>query len=269
VSGSAAESVVALAADADGVLRRLVAAVDAVVRADLPRHALVGGLAVMANLAQAHRVTADVDTVSDDDHDGISRTVGMLVEQQHAQAKPTGDGVILSDGTKVDIIPTGAWAAADLPDDPIKRMFILSHWWAVETAQTTKLVVLDGSTTLATAKVALAQPPALVAAKLQSMRTRRGEGAAKAVSDVYDAYRLLDAYDRDGSVAEALVGAPMDVGVWCAEALTETFVDQAARWAGRINSSFAAAALTPEDIEVVGSLAAERIARSQTEEGQR
>ena len=73
MSGSAAEPVVALAADADGVLRRLVAAVDAVVRADLPRHALVGGLAVMVNLAQAHRVTADVDTVSDDDHGGIVR----------------------------------------------------------------------------------------------------------------------------------------------------------------------------------------------------
>jgi len=267
VSGSAAEPVVVLAADADGVLRRLVAAVDAVVRADLPRHALVGGLAVMANLAQAHRVTADVDTVSDDDHDGISHTVGLLVEQQHAQIKPAGDGVILSDGTKVDIIATGTWTAADLPDDRIKRMFILSHWWAVETARTTKLVVLDGSATLATATVALAQPPALVAAKLQSMRTRRGESAAKAVSDVYDAYRLLGAYDRDGSVAEALAGAPMDVGAWCAAALTETFVDQAARWAGRINTSFAAAAVTPEDLEVVGSLAAERVTRSQTEEG--
>lgn len=208
----------------------------------------------MVNLAHAHRVTADVDTVSDDDHDEISHTVGLLVEQQHAQVKPAGDGVILSDGTKGDIIATGAWAASDLPDDPIKRMFILSHWWAVETGRTTKLVVLDGSTTLSTATVALAQPPALVAAKLQSMRTRRGESAAKAVSDVYDAYRLLSAYDRDGSVAEVLARAPMDVGAWCAEALIETFVDQAARWAGRINSSFAAAALTSEDIEVVGSL---------------
>jgi hypothetical protein len=101
------------------------------------------------------------------------------------------------------------------------------------------------------------------------MRTRRGESAAKAVSDVYDAYRLLSAYDREGSVAEALAGAPIDVGVWCAAALTETFVDQAARWAGRINASFAAAAVMPEDLGVVGSLAAERIARSQTEEGLR
>jgi hypothetical protein len=173
---------VALPADPDGVLRRLVAAVEVVVNAELPHHALVGGLAVMANLAQAHRVTADVDTVSDDDQDGISHTVALLVDTQHARAKPAGDGVILSDGTKVDIIATGAWTAADLPEDPIKRMFILSHWWAVETARATKLVVLDGSATPASATVALAQPPALVAAKFQSMRTRRGTSASKAVS---------------------------------------------------------------------------------------
>ncbi|GAC1537423.1 MAG: hypothetical protein NVS3B12_21410 [Acidimicrobiales bacterium] len=256
--------VVALPADTGGVLRRLVAAVEVVVHAELPHHALIGGLAVMANLAQAHRVTADVDTVSDDDHDGISHTVALLVATQHARAKPTGDGVILRDGTKVDIIATGAWTSAALPDDPIKRMFILSHWWAVETARATKLVVLDGSTTVASAIVALAQPPALVAAKLQSMRTRRGESASKAVSDVYDTYRLLAAYDGNGSVAEALSFAPLDVGAWCAEALMQTFVAEAARWARRINDAFAAPALEPADLEVVGSLAVERIGRSRT-----
>jgi hypothetical protein len=269
VSGNEPDAVVALAADPDGVLRRLVAAIDVVVRADLPRHALVGGLAVMANLAQAHRVTADVDTVSDDDHDGISHTVALLVDHQLAHAKPAGDGVILGDGTKVDIIATGAWVSADLPDDPIKRMFILSHWWAVETAGTTTLVVIDGSTTLAAATVAIAQPHALVAAKLQAMRTRRGESAPKAVSDVYDTYRLLAAHDRDGSVADELAGAPMDVGTWCADALTETFVAEAGRWARRINAAFAAAAVTPEDLEVVGSLAAERIRRSDGDGGRR
>ncbi len=65
------------------------------------------------------------------------------------------------------------------------------------------------------------------------------------MSDVYDTYRLLSAHDRDGSVAEALAGAPMDVGAWCADALTETFVAQAVPWARRINASFAAAAVTP------------------------
>ena len=142
---------VALPADPDGVLRRLVTAVELVVNAQLPPHALVGGLAVMANLAQAHRVTADVDTVSNDDHDGIGRAVALLVDTQHAREKPAGDGVILADGTKVDIIATGTWTPDDLPDDPIKRMFILAHWSAVETARTTRLVVLDGSAPVASA----------------------------------------------------------------------------------------------------------------------
>jgi len=93
------------------------------------------------------------------------------------------------------------------------------------------------------------------------MRTRRGESASKAVSDVYDTYRLVTANDGDGSVAYAIASAPQDVGPWCADALTETFVEEGARWARRINAAFAAAAVTPEDLEVVGSLAAERITR--------
>ncbi len=141
-------------------------------------------------------------------------------------------------------------------------MFIVSHWWAVQTARTTRLIVMDRSAILAGASAAIAQPAALVAAKLQSMRTRKAATAAKAVSDVYDTYRLLAAYDGDGSIARALAAAPVDVGPWCAGALSETFVDQAAQWAGRVNTLFAAAAVTAGDLEVVGSLAAEGIRRA-------
>ena len=141
-------------------------------------------------------------------------------------------------------------------------MFILAHWWAVRTARPTRLVVVEGSSPVAEATAGIARPPALVAAKLQSMRTRRAATAAKATSDVYDTYRLLRAYDGEGSVADALAAGPVDVGPWCAGALVETFVGEGARWAGRINAGFAAAAVTAEDLEVVGSLAAERIRRS-------
>ncbi|HMC79891.1 MAG TPA: hypothetical protein VKO35_05015 [Acidimicrobiia bacterium] len=82
--GTGPEPVIALPADGDGVLRRLVAALDTVVGAELPPHALVGGLAVIANLAQAHRVTADVDTVSDYDTGGIEHTVTLLVSAHKA-----------------------------------------------------------------------------------------------------------------------------------------------------------------------------------------
>ena len=58
--GTGPEPVIALPADGEGALRRLVAALDTVVGAELPPHVLVGGLAVIANLAQAHRVTAAV-----------------------------------------------------------------------------------------------------------------------------------------------------------------------------------------------------------------
>ncbi|MHB8670890.1 MAG: hypothetical protein ACYDAD_10095 [Acidimicrobiales bacterium] len=179
-----------------------------------------------------------------------------------ATRKPAGQGVILEDGTNVDVIATGAWDADDLPDDPVQRMFVLSHWWAVQTARPTRLLVTSGAATVAQATARVAVPPALVAAKLQAMRTRRGDTAAKVTSDVYDTYRLLSAYDSDGSVAAALASAPADLGSWCGTALGETLVDDASRWAGRINASFATAAITAEDLAVVGSLAAEGIRRT-------
>ena len=173
--------IVRLATDGDGILARLIGAVDVFGRAALPPWALVGGLAVMVRLAQAHRVTADVDTVADDDARQVAPALAVLAREQHGTA--TGSRFVLEDGTKIDVITTGSWTATELPDDELDRAFILSHWWAVATGEILDLRVIDGVHTTATATTPVATPVALVACKLQSCR-RRQRDPAKAASDI-------------------------------------------------------------------------------------
>lgn len=174
----------------------------------------------------------------------------------------TETSLVLEDGTKVDVITTGSWTAAELPDDELDRMFILSHWWAVHGGEVLDLRVMGGGRTVATAPT-VATPAALVACKLQSCR-RRQRDPAKAATDIYDIYRLLAGHDRDGAVAAALAEGPEDLGAWCADALTATFVTDAARSARRLNVSARGPAMggvSAVDLEVVGSLCADRLRR--------
>ena len=56
---------IVLAGDADGVAARLVHALAQLADVNLGPYALIGGLAVMCRLAAVHRVTQDVDTVTE------------------------------------------------------------------------------------------------------------------------------------------------------------------------------------------------------------
>lgn len=188
----------------------------------------------MVQLAEAHRATADVDTVADNDAGQLEPALAVLASEQHGTA--TGTRIVLEDGTKIDVITTGSWLAPELPDDDLDRVFVLGHWWAVQTAEPVQLQAIDGLVVSAAAEVLVARPAALVACKLQSCR-RRQRDQAKAASDIYDIYRLLVEHDRDGGVAAALAAGPHDLGSWCADALTETFVTDAARSARRLGIS--------------------------------
>ena len=245
----------------DGGTTRLIHAVDAVVSRGLGPYALIGGLAVIANLNRVHRATGDIDTVVDDDEGAVARLVTSLIEDAHATPKNSGDGVVLADGTKVDIIRTGAWDPDALPDDDVQRVFIVAHWWAVQTAAPVRLVALQDGTVTAETVVNLARPAPLVAAELQSRLTRKGPTKDKELSDAYDIYRLLDACNRDGEISNELVAAPVDISEFCLQQLQAVFIEGSDRWARRINVSFQAAAVSPTDFEVVGALAIDRIRR--------
>jgi hypothetical protein len=253
--------VVILPADADELLARLVKGVATLSEAELPRWALVGGLAVMVQLMEAHRATQDVDAAVDDNESGVDSAIAVLVADGRARSYD-GEHLVLAEGTRVDVIRTGAWTEEDLPDDDLDRLFVVAHCWAVEAAVCRDLaVVAREGTVLAEASVPIALPATLVAMKLQSCRRHR-RAAAKAASDVYDMYRLLGTHDRNGAIAGALATAPGRLGEWCAAALEETFVASSARWARRLgvhSRGPAMGSVAAGDLEVVGSLCAERI----------
>jgi len=257
VSGEPTQIV--LTGDPGGVTASLIASLSEVVRAGLTDWALIGGLAVMARLSESHRVTGDIDT--------LSRQVdpppkAALLRVARAE---TSTGVLLSDGTKVDLIevaPTLDLAA--LPDGTGQRMFALAHWWMADTAEEVVLSVVGGDRgqagVVAVERLRLATPAALVAAKLQSIPARRARALDKRESDAYDVYRLLRA-DRDGEIAQALAGAPGDLGPWCLGALHDLLVANATRSARWLRNVAGTAAPDIGDLEAVGSLAYEELTR--------
>ncbi len=257
VSGEPSEIV--LVADANGAMATLLGHLGEVDRAGLSDWALIGGLAVMVRLENAHRPTRDIDTLSRQVDPEPKMTLLGIAES----ATPTG--VVLADGTKVDIIGVDPTLDLDaLPEDVHQRMFVLSHWWMAETAEVVTLSLFDQAErrreVVARCRLRLARPAALVAAKLQSIETRRGATAAKRESDAYDVYRLLRA-NHPHEIAVELSGGPADLGSWRAMYLERLFVDrsiQTARWLRNVSPNERAEA---GDLSALGALFVETYGR--------
>ena len=118
---------------------------------------------------------------------------------------------------------------------------------------------LDDVSTRATARVAT--PAALVAMKLRAMQQRRANVLNKRGSDAYDAYRLLAAHDRDGSIARELATAPDGLGEWCVSRARDVFdtnASQTRRWLATGSPEMAAVSI--DDLRTVGSLFADLLA---------
>lgn len=248
------------------MIPRFVDAAGVIAEADLGAWALVGGLAVMMQLAGAHRATADVDTAADDDDGRVLPALDVLVAD--GRAHRVSDQLYVANGTKVDLIRVYSFTSDNLPDDDLDRVFVVAHGWAVSTADVTEVAVttLNGDV-ITRATFPIATPASLIAMKLQSHQ-RQQRLAAKRASDVYDIYRLLSAHDHDdaGGISEELATAPEDLSAWCADAIESTFVTSAARWArqlGVYSRGPAMGTITAEDLDVVGSLTVERLRRSE------
>lgn len=213
-----------LLGDHGGQLARLVQAIAGLEMEDLPRHALIGGIAVMARLQQRHRATSDIDEVFlEDDGDAAA----ILISKG---AGPQKDGVILATGEKVDLIGVGEFDERDLPNDFEQRAFILSHHWALVSASPLQLVVIDTTgTRLAEASTPVASTPALVSMKLAAAASRAEGAAAKRASDIFDAYRLLSTFDADQSISSAIREGPADLARLIRSLALRLLVDDALR----------------------------------------
>lgn len=241
---------IVLAGDADGNAAQLVRATARLSEANLGPHALVGGLAVMCRLAAVHRATQDVDTVAET----TAPTAVEVIATSVGESDPGRPNRALIDGIKIDVIETQSFRAEDLEGvDPIDRLFIVSHRWALETATATELIAGE-----ATALIRVATPAALVAMKSGVLLGGRLREPRKRASDLYDLYRLALDYDRAGGIAEVLSAAPFQLGRLVADSLGARVVDEperAVRWL--VGGGPEMDAVTPDDLRyVVGPLVA-------------
>lgn len=155
----------------------------------LPPFAIIGGLAVIARLGQAHRATNDADTVSDDQVGLVDVLVARGLERQ-------GDSVLLDGDLKLDVI--------DVSEGDPDYVPYLTHRFAFDTRTELELIVRTplGQSDV-TASVSVARASALVAIKLGI-----GEGVGrqrdprKVGSDAFDIARLLQRFGPDALADE-------------------------------------------------------------------
>jgi hypothetical protein len=203
--------------------------------------AVIGGLAVLARLQGAHRVTYDLDTVATQHGDDPS-AVEMVIGTEGV------DGLLL--GTKIDCIAVGDVPATDIPPDLLPeqeadRIFILAHRWALDMAEDLTLIAEEDGRLVAEVRCRIATPANLVAMKLQSAPKRRAARAHKAGGDYLDLYRLTSHPDMTRSIAEALSEAPHDLGSWCQREIRRCMIDEADRTVGIIVRSGAGESTVP------------------------
>lgn len=203
--------------------------------------AVIGGLAVMARLHGAHRVTDDLDTVATQRGDQPTAVEGVVA----------ADGVDgLLGGTKIDCIAVGDVPARELspehlPDAEGDRIFVLAHRWALDTAEELTLVAEQGGSIVAQVRCQFASPASLVAMKLQSAPRRRAARAHKAGGDYLDLFRLTSHPAMTRPIALALSEAPHDLGSWCLREIKRRMVDDPDRTVGIITRSGVAESNVP------------------------
>lgn len=154
----------------------------------LPDFALIGGLAVIARLGQAHRATNDIDAVSDDQ-------VGLLDVLVADGLERRGDSVLIDVDLKLDVI--------DVSEGDDEYLPFATHRFAFDTRSPVEIVVrpLGGPDTSETVDVARAS--ALVAVKLGiSEGVGRQRDPRKVGSDAFDVVRLLQRFGPDALADE-------------------------------------------------------------------
>jgi predicted nucleotidyltransferase len=225
MSGSEARPPVHLPGPA---MRALVRAVARMSEADLGRWAVIGGVAVAARLGQAHRVTADVDTVVDQDRSPAA--IAVLKALPSATTDPAGGPHRLRlEGTKVEVIEVGhVPPSADLHElTDRQRLFIASHSWALATA--TPLTVASDGPGAMTATAPFATAAGLVAMKFHAIQDRSGDSQAKRAGDAWDLHQLLTLHNRTGALAAALREAPEELTAAVLQAAETVLVAGATR----------------------------------------
>lgn len=162
-----------------------------------PAFTLVGGVAVVARLAEVHRATTDLDTVSDG---------GQFTEAVVALSPgPRPEGALFVDGVRIDAIEVADVDWGEIADvtDPGSQLFTAAHLWALKESSPV-LIAAAGASAL----VSVAAPHALLATKLHAYWSP-SRSPEKQGSDAWDVYRLAQMVVREGAHAFPEAPAPV------------------------------------------------------------
>jgi len=225
----------------------LVRAAARLAEAGLGRFAIVGGVAVAARLGRAHRATADVDAVVDEDTPPAA--IDVIRDLPGAEPDETHRHRVYLDGTKVDVIETATVTEPDLDDlDAQQILFVAGHRWALETATPMMLTAEEN----VHASVPIARPSALLAMKLHAMKGR-GAVSDKRGSDAWDIYRLITDLDIGATAAE-MRSALTPLRLAITAAVDEIFVQHAGRTRGWLRTGGAEmASVQVDDLVAAGT----------------
>jgi hypothetical protein len=251
-----------LLSDEGGVAQRLVTALKTLTAQVRPgTFALIGGLAVIARLKTVHRVTDDIDGVSEqigDDPSDISVVLGE--SGRHGVGR-------LIDGVKVEYIDVGDTKAAvipiaDLPENDWDRAFVLSHRWGLDSATPVTISAVTNRVAGTTVTCLAASSASLVAMKLQSAPRRTTARVEKAASDYFDLHSLLANAELVTEIARDLeTRAPHDLGAWAIERIRLEFTERADDTARAIRRGGPAAQLSADEIEATGTAFLARVSQ--------
>jgi hypothetical protein len=237
---------VLLVAEADSVPYRSIERL-AEVTPRLPAFALIGGLAVIARLGQAHRATNDVDAVSDD----RSGLLDVLVTDG---AERFGDSVMLDNDLKMDVI--------DVSEGDTDYLPYLTHRLAFDTRTPVQLVVQPHRGPSTSAYIDVARPAALVAVKLGiGESVGRQRDPRKVGSDAFDVVRLMQRFGPDALADELSSIADPDFVVRITELARRHLVLQADRTvAAMVRSSVQGVErVDPAQVELLGETFVQRL----------
>ena len=231
--------------DEGGVATRLLSALASLVEQVKPgTFALIGGLAVMTRLTTVHRVTDDIDAVSEQLGDDPSDIAVVLGEDGVAAVRRLVRGVKV-DHIDVGKVPASKISSLELPTNEWDRAFVLAHRWGLDSATPVVINAVETELVVATVTCPAASPASLVAMKLQSAPRRPRTRIDKAANDYLDLHRLLSSSDLGFEIARDLTSdAPHDLGEWAIERIRLDFIERADDMARAIRSSVDSRAAT-------------------------
>lgn len=169
-------------------------------------------------------------------------------------------GVELDTGfgrARVDVIEVDARADARSLEVADDRLYSMSHLWAIETASSLQVAVMDGASELVRIAALVAEPGPLVAMKLQSVQNR---GSAKEGTDLLDIVRLTTDRESGIDVRTQLAKVDATIASDCAEFIHRVLLANPARSLSKIRAA-GGDDITVEDIEDVAAILLEACKR--------